>query len=196
MKAGGLLVLGIGLAFSGCVSTRMKPVFGMSRDQSYIDVAPGSRLRVVTPLLRSGGFRVKGNAAPAPSTPGSTLELRADPDFLGYELSWYVFRPGSDIQLQLVEATIDARTVPKTTPAANNLFNTGVKPRFLRLVFLTRSSNADHDMAVLTAGRFEDLEPRTAELKRDPNTACRSAQGCTWIPGGIAVTVQNPTPRP
>ena len=63
------------------------------------------------------------------------------------------------------------------------------KARFLRLVFLTRSSSADHDMAVLTARRFADLEPRTAALKQDPEHGCTPAHECSWIPAGIAVTV-------
>jgi len=46
----------------------------------YIDLEPGWRLRVVTPILKDGGYVVK--------TQGETVE----PGFLGYEVSFYDVR--------------------------------------------------------------------------------------------------------
>lgn len=184
------LLLPAALLLAACHhATQITPVFGISKDQSYIDVAPDSKLRVITPLTKSGSFRV-GTAAPTPAaSPGTPIEMHVTPDFLGYETSWYIFRAGRGVEFLSAEATIDGKTESRSTQKAS-LFEETRKARFLRLVFLTRSSSADHDMAVLTARRFADLEPRTTALKQDPEHGCTQTNECSWIPAGIAVRVQ------
>jgi len=178
-----------------CACTAHKPVtpqYGLSRDHSYIDIEPGWRLRVVTPLLKSGGYRVQ--TATESRTSGLNVELRADSDFLGYELAYYAFEPKGRIRLTSVEARLNGNVEPRTQPTAK-LFDWPKDARFLRLVFLTRASTADHDMAVLTARRFEDLDSWTAKLQAEPTTACKSTPYCSWIPGGIAVTAERRDPQ-
>ena len=65
--------------------------------------------------------------------------------------------------------------------------------RFLRIVFLTRVSNADHDMAVLATKTQSELDEWTPKLQADPEGSCRTLRGCSWVPGGIAVTAEKRT---
>lgn len=189
----------IALTLSACAvkKTAVVPTYGLAPDRSYIDIEPGWRLRVVTPLLKSGGYRPQLDTSPSAATtsPGTGLnvELRTNSDFLGYELAYYAFEPKGRIRLTSVEATVDGNTEPRTQPTAK-LFDYPRDARYLRLVFLTRVSEADHDMAVLTAGRFEDLEGWTAKLRSDPEGTCKSTPYCSWIPGGIAVSAERRNP--
>jgi hypothetical protein len=178
----------LAIAMCGCTAhKRVAPQYGLAPDRSYIDIEPGWRLRIVTPLLKSGGYRVR--TAAETRTSGLNIELRVDSDFLGYELAYYAFEPKGRIRLTSVEATVNGATEPRTQPTAN-LFTWPKDARFLRLVFLTRASAADHDMAVLTARRLEDLDTWTAKLRDEPETACKETPYCSWIPGGIAVTAE------
>src|SRR3954469_6444584 len=92
------LLLPAALFLTGCHhTTQLTPVFGVSKDQSYIDVAPDSRLRVITPLTKSGTFRVGTTAPTRAAGPGTPIEMHVTPDFLGYKTSWYVFRAGHGV---------------------------------------------------------------------------------------------------
>lgn len=158
-----------------------------------MDIAPGWRLRVVTPLLRSGGYLLsQDSGATKPLPPGSSIEIRTGGDFLGYETAIYAVGPGARIRLTSVEAMIDGKLEPRSKPTAK-LFAVPGSPEFLRLVFLTRVSAADHDMAVLTARRYEDLEAHTLRLQSAPDQNCLDAHTCSWIPKGIAVRAEKPT---
>jgi len=182
------------LILGGCAAShKPAPKYGLAADHSFIDIEPGWRLRVVTPLLKSGRYRVR-TASTSPQPTGATVELRADSDFLGYELAYYTLEPKARIRLTDVEATLSGKTEPRTQPTAK-LFDWPKDARFVRLVFLTRVSTADHDMAVLTARRFEDLGTWTQKLQNEPDTACKSTPYCSWIPGGIAVTAERRDPQ-
>lgn len=187
-------VCAVSILLAGCTAARKPvtaPAYGLARDHSYIDVEPGSRLRVVTPLLKSGGYRVRAaQDGPGATGPGGpTVQMRVDSDFLGYELAYYAFDAKGRVRLLSVEATVQGNKEPRTQPVAK-LFGWPADARFLRLVFLTRASEADHDMAVLTARRYEDLDASTAKLTASPEEACRQNRYCSWIPGGIAVSVE------
>lgn len=77
--------------------------------------------------------------------------------------------------------------VPAAQPRAP-LFRLPGEARYVRLIYLVRVSQADHDTAVVTANKKDALDSLTAQVRANPEN-CRSGRGtfCAWIPGGIAV---------
>jgi hypothetical protein len=59
----------------------------------------------------------------------------------------------------------------------------------LRLLYLQRASEADHNMAALGADRKDRLEALTRRVQTDPTACLGNVQPevCLWIPVGIAV---------
>ncbi|HVX65214.1 MAG TPA: hypothetical protein VHA11_01355 [Bryobacteraceae bacterium] len=156
-----------------------------------IDLRPGWRLRVVTPLLKSGGYALRSLPAAAS---GNTVTLAAGGEFQGYETAYYAIAPhpkgGVRIALASVEVTRDGASAPQGAPALP-LFQLPQGARFVRLVFLTRVSPADHDMAVVGAASTAELDRFAAEVQANPR-ACGAAgrHYCAWIPSGIAVRAE------
>jgi hypothetical protein len=63
------------------------------------------------------------------------------------------------------------------------------RARYVRLIYLVRVSDADHDMAVVASHNKSALDPLTAQVRANP-ASCHEGGGtfCAWIPAGIAVT--------
>jgi hypothetical protein len=148
----------------------------------FLDLQPGWRLRTVTPIPKSGGFRL-----PEPSAPqGSAITVDAQGEFLGMETAFYEVGRDMRITLASVEAAIDGKTELRTKPLAT-LVGLPEDARHLRLVYLTRSSEADHDMAIAAGRTPGELNELTRGIQADPGSACKSTAYCAWIPAGIAV---------
>src|ERR1035438_2363086 len=111
---------------------------------SYIDLEPGWRLRVVTPILKSGGYRLKPTGE---TSGGNTVTLSVGDDFLGYEVAYYAVKARNGVEFVSAETTRDGRTTPQPQPVAH-LFQLPRGVRHVRLIYLVRVSQADHDMAV------------------------------------------------
>jgi hypothetical protein len=64
----------------------------------------------------------------------------------------------------------------------------------VRLIYLVRVSQADHDMAVAAAKGMDAVEALTRRVEANPVDACHDEQGafCAWIPAEIAVVPQIP----
>jgi hypothetical protein len=157
-------------------------------NKDYLDLVPGSRLRVVVPLLKSGGFQVASdNALPAG---GSTMVLSAQ-DLAGYQVSFYAIEDRGKGRVRLsftsAQTTKDGKTVVEQT-APELPFPLPVKVRHIRLVYLVRRSQVDHNMAIAAAKNIDALNRFTERLRHDP-AICRDhdAISCTWVPSGIAV---------
>jgi hypothetical protein len=155
---------------------------------SYIDLEPGWRLRVVTPILKSGGYRLKLTAQTADA---GTVTLHAGDDFLGYEVAYYAVRAHNGVEFVSAETTRNGRTAPQPQPVAH-LFQLPRGVRHVRLIYLVRVSQADHDMAVAAAKDMDALDALTRRVQANPADACRTEPGafCAWIPAGIAVVPQ------
>lgn len=118
----------------------------------------------------------------------------AGPDFIGYESSYYDVRRKGD-----EEVTIDFRSaqlhkdgkVMRQAQPRFELFHIPDGSRFVRLMYLLRLSNADHDMAVVSAKTADELQERTTVIRADPVHGC-AAPACFWIPAGIAVHRHEP----
>jgi hypothetical protein len=151
---------------------------------SFIDLQPGWRLRVVTPMLKSGGYRLQPSAQ---QVSGNTVTLSAGSDFLGYEVSYYAVK-ARRVEFVSAQVTRGGTTVPQAQPIVR-LFELPRGMRHVRLIFLLRVSQADHDMAVAAAKDIAALEALTSRVLANPADGCRSSASatCKWIPAGIAV---------
>jgi len=155
---------------------------------SYIDLEPGWRLRVVTPILKSGGYRLK---LTAPTADAGTVTLHAGDDFLGYEVACYAVKARNGVEFVSAETTRNGHTAPQPQPVAH-LFQLPRGVRHVRLIYLVRVSEADHDMAVAAAKDMDGLDALTRRVQANPADACRTEPDafCAWIPAGIAVVPQ------
>jgi hypothetical protein len=193
-----LFCLSLLVLLSGCarktvrVPTHAGP---LAVDTSYLDLEPGWRLRVITPLLRSGGYLPK--TVPE-QTAGNTVTFSAGNDFLGYETDYYAVtkrkRAGVRITLSSAETTKDGTTTQQEEPVAH-LFQLPHNARYVRLLYLQRMSEADHNMAVLASNRTSSLQTLTEQVETNPSTCISNDSNfCSWIPVGIAVRPERQQP--
>lgn len=137
-----------------------------STDNAYLDLEPDSKLRIVLPLKTEG----------------------AQP---GFEIAHYavIGHRGGRVRLEFLSAEItsDGKLVPE--PRAPLLpFGLPPKPAHIRLLYLQRLSQADHNMAVLAADRIDILDRATQQIRADPNRCRIEAQiFCYWVPPHVAV---------
>ena len=156
-------------------------------DNSYTDLQPSERLRIVVPVLKSGGYRV---ATDAIETRGNTITLSAA-NLIGYEVSYYAIsaRGHGKVQLKFTSAQIskDGNT-SQEVQAPKLPFALPTGPAHVRLIYLVRSSQSDHNMAITASKNLNALNVFTTRLKSDPNV-CRGDGEifCSWVPAGIAV---------
>jgi hypothetical protein len=184
------------LLLAGCASPRPyvpTPVgAALSRSPDYIDLSAGFHVRAITPILKSGGYQFRPQQQTAE---GNTVTLSVGPDFLGYETSHYEVKPrrgtGVEVVFTGAEVTKDGVTTPQPRSIAP-LFQLPRSARFVRLIYLIRVSEADHNMALAAADRVETLEALTRQVKADPTNGCKSSGRayCSWIPEGIAVRAE------
>jgi hypothetical protein len=159
--------------------------YGSSRDAGHLDLAPGWRIRVIAPVLKSSGFRLPGTAAP--SGPGVTIDIETKGEFLGMETAFYRVaardrQPGVRIALSDVEAVIDGKVESREKPLVS-LFGLPDDARHVRLIYLTRRSGNDHDMAIVGGPTRQSL---------DQHSRCDGTPYCVWVPLGVAVLAQMP----
>jgi hypothetical protein len=161
-------------------------------DSSYLDLTPGSTLRILIPLWKAG--QARNGFGPA-QVKGNTIALSAN-NLLGYEFAYYsvIGRRNGRVQLKFasVEVSKDGQRVPQATAPALP-FTLPQKSGFIRLVFLVRVSQSDHNMAIVAAGSRSALDSITRLLKQDP-TACQRSKTifCTSVPEDIAVRPELP----
>ena len=158
-------------------------------DHSYLDLQPGMTLRVIVPLLKSSDSRT---GLSAEQVSGNTISLNAG-NLIGYTSSTYAVTGKPDrVRLQFVSAqqSRDGKT-EQLQQAPPLPFDFPKHPARIRLIFLVRVSEADHNMAIVSARKSEVLTAFTARLKQDP-AVCGSdpALSCTWVPPGIAVRAE------
>jgi len=197
-SAGCLLLLA---SLNACRKVVPPPVPVRQSSSNWIDLEPGWRIRVVTPIQKSGSYIVKfspSEARPAkPTTQVRELSDRrleiavtADQDFLGYETSFYTVsahrRGGVVIAFQSATVTIEGASSARSQPV-QPLFRLPSRARSVRLLHLLRGSTADHDAAILAARDIVELDRLTTLVQADPS-ACRDYRdsACQWIPAGIA----------
>jgi hypothetical protein len=165
------------------------------RDETFLELKAGYRLRVITPLTRSGAYRVATETL-SPARQGEPITLRTNGDFLGYETAYYAVDPapeGVRVRLLVAEQNIAGNTSAVPDPKLR-LSPLSHRIRHIRLVYLIRQSTADHDMAIVGADTAERLAPFTSQVRANA-AACKSSRNlhCSWVPAGIAVRAEMPT---
>jgi len=165
--------------------------------RGYVDLEAGWRIRVVTPITRSGTFQLP--TAPTEDS-GHSVTLNSGDDFLGYELAYYAVTalPSDGVAVSFVRADrIVGGTTSKEANPQVRLFDLPESYRYIRLVLLTRLSQADHNEAIIAALNVADLEDLTEQLQANPETNCkRESRGiCSWVPIGISVQAERREPK-
>lgn len=182
------------VATAGCSRKEISvstPPGALKRDNSFVDLEPGWTVRIVMPLLKSG--TVSPGLVEQKST-GNTISLSAE-NLIGYTTAHYAVagKKGAGVRLAFMSAeeTRNAETLPMSRPPTLP-FALPNKTEHVRLIYLVRASQADHNMAIAGAKRIEALNAFTSRLIEDP-TACQvsSAIFCSWVPAGIAVRPEN-----
>lgn len=159
------------------------------KSSDYIDIPGGWRLTAVTPILKSGGYVLKPLAQ---QTSGNTVTLSTDADFVGYEVAHYASidqkRGWVRVEFRSAEVSKGGKTEAQLQPIVP-LFQPARRPQYLRLIYLVRASQADHNMAVMAAARLGALDELTRQVLGNPAKGCKTSrhEACWWIPEGIAV---------
>jgi hypothetical protein len=126
------------------------------------------------------------------------VTLSAGEDFIGYETAFYGVHPrkGGGVRLEFTsaEVTKEGEKTLQSHPQVQ-LFRLPRKAKFVRLFYLKRLSQADHNMAVVASNKMDVLEMCTSDIQRNPADACDGKRDCfcTWVPPGIAVRPEVPT---
>ena len=91
--------------------------------------------------------------------------------------------------------TVDGKPSPET---AGMGWKIDMKNPFTvaRLIYLTRLSDADHNMAVIAAADAAAVDRLTRAMQANPDQACTSTgeSFCTWVPPRVAVLAERMTP--
>lgn len=161
----------------------------LANSSDFIDLQPGWRLQVVTLLQRAADLNVKITGS---DSSGKVLTATIDGSIGSYEVAFYAVEPrrGGGVRVRFVSA--ETIRDGKATPQPASLRPLFVFPkhlRHMRLLFLTRASQVDHDMAVIGSDRMEKLDLLTRAVQSEGLEGCKSdaRSHCSWIPAGVAV---------
>ena len=183
-----LLVAALVIVLAGCARHLAPPPPPVSSGPSYVELEAGWHVRVITPMLKSGGFPLK---IADRQEAGNMIALRAGDDFLGYETAAYAVEARKDGGVRVALTGVDLnRDGAITHPAKSVAPRLRMPTRFrrVRLLYMRKVSNADHAMAVLAAPDSQRLAALTHRVQTSPAT-CRNNRNeyCEWIPAGVAV---------
>ena len=190
-----LLVVAMAICVTGCAVRKPHEDMGAFVDKSYIDLEPGWRVRVVTPILSSGKFKMQPKEFHSES---KTVALQTGGEFLGYETDYYeVGAPdgnGVVVRFGSAEFTSNGKSSKRSQPLVP-LFDLPENVRYVRLLFLTRVSQTEHDQAILGSSSLADLDALRRKVEDSPAENCKiQPEGvCSWVPAGIAVQPEKRT---
>lgn len=120
------------------------------------------------------------------------LAFTTTDDFVGYETCSYAVkaRSGGGVRIKFISAgvTTQGKTTSRHRPLVP-LFESADDVRFVRLVYMVRVSQTDHDMAIVAASDPKRLNNLTESVLAHPAEACRTTSVgiCEWVPRGIGV---------
>lgn len=163
----------------------------------FLDLQAGWRIRQVTPVLKSGKFVIDSRTA---KQAGNAVAIKSRGEFIGYQVAYYSVkaRPKGGVSIRFASARFKEKGKSrKQSEPRVRLFDLPPNMRFVRLVFLTRVSERDHDQGILAAPSIEELEVLTRSVRADPEKNCKEYADaiCEWVPVGIAVQPQKIDPK-
>ena len=164
-----------------------KPATTIAKEQSYLDLKRGDRLRVVLPLRKAQDARAQWSSV---EQHGASITLSASQP-VGFQIVKYQVESGrrGKVRLRFVsgETMIDGKASPRSS-APELPFRLPDRPGHLRLIYLVRVSQADHNMAIVNAPTMEMLNSFTNKVMRNAATCGKAAEVfCEWVPTGVAV---------
>jgi hypothetical protein len=160
--------------------------------RDHVDLLPGWRVQVVTPVLKSGGYLPQITET---SREGRDIAFATTDDFVGYETSYYAVkeRNGGGVRIVFMSAwvTENGMTTRRPRPIVP-IFELPDSMRFVPLIYTVRVSQTDHDTAIVAASDSQQLDKLTEHVRTDPAAACRTnpPDVCRWVPKGIAVQTE------
>lgn len=194
-----IMLLGVAVAIfvTGCAVRKPHENMGAFVDKSYVDLEPGWRVRVVTPILSSGEFKMQPKEFHAE---GKTVALQTGEDFLGYETDYYAVsaRNGNGVVVRFGsgEFTSNGKSSKRSHPLVP-LFDLPESVRYVRLLFLTRASQTEHDQAILGSSSLADLDTLRKRVEESPAENCKiQPEGiCSWAPPELPFNQKKEFPR-
>lgn len=194
MKTGVGLTIVLMLLCLGCAGRKPQhaPVQAsqLVAAHSYVELEPNWRIRVVVPILKSGGYNLKLKEM---KTDNGTVQLKAPDDFIGYEIDHYeiVPREGGGVSVHFESGEVhmnDGKTANGPEPRLP-LFKLPGDIRYVRLAFLSRVTPTEHDAVILAASSRESINALTTRMEANPSQACTasSQEVCSWVPEGVSV---------
>jgi hypothetical protein len=141
----------------------------------------------VVPLLKEAGVPA---ATESGQQEGKTLLVSAA-NLAGYDVSYYSIDRASRgrvvLRFTAAEITRDGKSV-QASQAPLLPFALPLTARHIRLIYLIRQSQSDHNMAITASNNLASLNAFTKRLEGHPD-ACRSDDEtfCSWVPLGVAV---------
>ena len=166
-------------------------------EASFIDLEPGWRLRAVFPLWKPGTTDHK-LAAQKSDEKTRTVTLQANDNFVGYETQYYRIRKrwgAMQICFHSADVTKDGVSSSLDRPS-QEVVKVPANTKRVRLVFLARASQADHNMAVIAANTDNVLNEATRKFEADPASCPHLDCYCAWIPAGVAIRAEMPVRTP
>jgi len=161
-------------------------LYAGDRRTGQVDLGPGVRLEVTSPLLREGAVP---DAPLQMSGRGNSLTVTASTDLLGYENAWYSVQPkpngpGFAIQPVSAESHIGGTVEPRPAPAADYL-SFPPAAAFYRLLY--KSGQTDFTALVIAGRTLADVD-RLSKLAESGGVSCRTPEDlCVAIPKRVAI---------
>ena len=107
---------------------------------------------------------------------------------MGYERDFYSVKPdGNGVRVRFNGGDLWQNGKSQKVHAPRVSVFQGVAGNHVRLVFLTRVSKADHDMAIVSSSDLARLEAITHEVTNRAECHGDGDASCAWVPNGIAV---------
>ncbi len=162
-----LAMFSVGCASRPSRSRQDAPGVPLDIHKRFLDLQPGWRIEVFTPVVKSGGYLPQLRE----EQQGSATILSGGDDLVGYETSRYTVekRNGGGVRVKFNSAMItrQGKTTRQSHPIVP-LFDLPEQAKYVRLVYMVRVSDADHDTAIAAARDPSTLEQLTEWIESGP----------------------------
>lgn len=163
------------------------PPMAHQPENSYLDLAPGNRLRVILPVGDTLKAVQQGSSS---GREHGTQTISAG--VVGYRTVYFrvVGPQRGRVHLSFESsATSTNGTTVRDSGRPRLPFQLPDGRGYLRLLYLVRQSSADHNMAVVLARNATALATFTERFNTDPNVCREKGEDvvCTWIPSGVGL---------